>query len=322
MTTWYSKVKTYGRMGEGIAKRKVSLDGELDDVQIAAAMIGGFFNETDDVQEEIKEAGSVKEWAKNGMPWYAKKENATEASVNGMSMSDEEFESGIGNTREIALKMFDTAVEQNTEVSGDWDESLQISLRSDLSEEEVSKQRRSDRPLKGHAETAQKFLEVRKAIDEVEQQAAALRAIMAEKEGVAGNLASELMKYAEEYEDRTFRTKDILLLLQDIPSHKAKVPQWRKVIDHLLDKLGSVSKDMRQEGEDFIETAKSEIPGRTELMYQELEASVMGEAWVILRKLLDKAKGASAKISNKLANIEKETKEFLAKMEPDKPWTF
>jgi len=316
MTTWYSKVKTFGRDGQHSYKRKVTLEGELDDIRVAAAMIAGWFDEKDDVKEEISEAGSVEAWLDSEAPYWAKDITDTEKA----SIFDEEWSSGIGKTKEIALQEFDKADESVEDEPSDWDESLQIPPRADLVE--VDKQRRSSRPLKGHAEVAQKFLEVRRAIDEIDQQAAALRAIIGEKERVAGNLAGEPMKYAEEYEDRTFKTKEILLTLQDIPPHTAKVPQWRKVIDHLLDKLGSVSADMRAEAEEFIESAKSEIPGRTELMYQELESSVMGEAWTVVRKLLDKAKAVGRKTKDKLSEIENETKAFLAQMEPDQPWKF
>lgn len=198
--------------------------------------------------------------------------------------------------------------------------SLQITPR-DLNEAPKKKEpvlRRPTRPLKKHKEQADKFLEVRKAIEDLSNQAAAIRAIIAEKERVAGGLAGELMNYAEEYKDRMIQTDRILIQLEDIPPHKAQVPAWRKVVDHLLDKLQGVSDEMRAEAEAFIEDSKREIPGETELLYKELESrgrtSVMGEGWVVWRKILDMVKGLAAKSKAKIAEIKDEVQDLMAGM--------
>lgn len=175
--------------------------------------------------------------------------------------------------------------------------------------------RRSARPLKKHRSQADEFLLVRKSIEELQQQAAAINTIIAEKERVSGTLAGDLMNYAEEYEDRAFQTERILVALQDIPSHKAKVPQWKVVINHLLGKLESVSTDMRKEAEAFIEGSKREIPGETELLYKELENEgitvPMGRAWAMFKKLLDKVKQMGSKARSKLSNLEAEVDAFV-----------
>lgn len=192
---------------------------------------------------------------------------------------------------------------------------LQISRRGDLEEQgmkEANKLRPSKRPLKRHRETADKFLETRKAIDELNQQAAAIRAIIAEREKEAGGMAQELMQYAEEYEDRMLQTKSILLKLEDIPGHKSQLPPWKKVMEHLLDMLEGVSSDMRKEAEAFIEDSKREIPGQTELLYQELESIQMTEAENVFKRILGFVKKIGQKISGKLASIDKQADDLVA----------
>jgi len=201
-------------------------------------------------------------------------------------------------------------------------ESLQITQRAELGEvKKAKKLRRSTRPLKKHTDVADKFLEVRKAIDDLSQQAAAVGAIIGEKERVAGNLSRELMDYAEEYKDRIIQTKNIFIQLQDIPSHKAKVPAYKKVMDHMLDMLEGVSKDMRKEAEAFIEDAKREVPGETELLYKEImkegRTSVMGEGWAAWRRILDVVGGLAAKSRNRLKEIKDDWQEFLGGLETD-----
>ena len=205
---------------------------------------------------------------------------------------------------------------------GEKEESLQITQRADLEEvKKAKKLRRSTRPLKKHTDVADKFLEVRKAIDDLSQQAAAVGAIIGEKERVAGNLSRELMDYAEEYKERIIQTKNIFIQLQDIPPHKAKVPAYKKVMDHMLDMLEGVSKDMRKEAEAFIEDAKREVPGETELLYKEVmkegRTSVMGEGWAAWRKILDIVGGLAAKSRDKINAIKNDWQEFLGGLETD-----
>jgi hypothetical protein len=202
-------------------------------------------------------------------------------------------------------------------------EALQIQRSKKIEEIKIDP-RRSDRPTKPHAETADKFLEVRTAIDDLKQQIAAVHAIIAEKERVAGTLASELLGYAEEYKDRMFKTEKILVQLQDIPAHKAQVPAYKKVIDHLLEKLEAVSKEMRKEGEQFIEDAKREIPGSTELLYKKLESekrsgSLIAEGWISWRKILNKFKEIALVSRTKLIEIEKSVKDLLTFQGPLPP---
>lgn len=320
MGTWYSKVKFFGRMETKLMKRKIALTGWMDDVRVAAVLIGGPFDERGAIKDILAEYDSP-EALLNGDDYGLWGADIANQTATGMSLDEEEFYSGIGRTAKEAAAMFD-AVDQEEELDADeWDESQIapredcIKLQAEAAKKSRAKARRTDRPLKGHADTADKFLEVQKAIEELDQQAAAIRSIIAEKQLVSGNLANELINYAQEYEDRMFRTEKILVQLQDIPSHKAKVPQWRQVIDHLLDKLGGVSAEMRQEGEEFIEASKREIPGSTELYYQEVESSinsVMGEAWAGFRKLLDKVKSMGKAIAGKLSSIEHQTNELLS----------
>lgn len=201
-------------------------------------------------------------------------------------------------------------------------EALQIPSTKKIEEKKPEPEpRRSERPTKPHAETANKFLEVRTAIDDLKQQIAAVNAIIAEKENVSGKLASELMNYAEEYKDRMFKTENILIQLQDIPAHKAQVPAYKKVIDHLLEQLESVSKDMRKEAEQFIEDAKREIPGSTELLYKKLEAekrsgTLISEGWISWRKILDKFSGIASASRSKLNQLASAVKDFITFDEP------
>jgi len=209
---------------------------------------------------------------------------------------------------------------------------LQISVREGLDAEQQIQPRefgeakpkktprRTTRPLKKHREVADQFLQTRQAIDELNQQIAAVRAIIASKEEVAGNLARDLMTYAEEYQDRMFQTEKVLVALEDIPPHKAQIPQWGKVIKHLLAQLESVSVDMRKEAEEFIEAAKREIPGATELLYKELESvnkTAMAEGWIGFKKILDKVKAMGKKARAKLDEITSETQDLLASLHPD-----
>lgn len=327
---WYGVVKGYNRFGEQ-PKRKVMINIDTNDIKLAGAVIvqAGYFNkqdamdswnewvaDTDGVRTDPEQGG-----AEEHFQFY--NEITTEAddlTADTASITAEEWTAGIAKTKKEAERQYELAAEGE---ESEWDEA-QIAPRADClklqaeaEKKPKSKTRRTDRPLKGHSDTADKFLEVQKAIEELDKQAAAIRAIIAEKQLVSGNLASELINYAQEYQDRMFRTEKILIQLQDIPSHKAKVPQWRQVIDHLLDKLGGVSTEMRQEGEDFIEASKREIPGSTELYYQEVESSitsVMGEAWAGFRKILDKVKSMGKVIGSKLSGIEKQTNELLSSM--------
>ena len=193
-------------------------------------------------------------------------------------------------------------------------EDLQIKPRSFAEEVKVDEAkpepRRSDKPLKAHQDTADKFLETREAIDQLNQQIAAVKAIIGEKESVAGTMAAELMQYAEEYKDRMIRTKNVLIQLEDIPPHKAQVPAYKKVIDHLLEKLEGVSREMRKEAEDFIESAKREIPGSTELKYSKIE-SVMGEGWKAWYKIVHFFKSIGARIREEIYGIEHEAQNLI-----------
>ena len=183
----------------------------------------------------------------------------------------------------------------------------QIEPRADLAEVKKLAARRSDRPIQAHADLADKFLECRKAIDQLNQQAAAVRAIISEKERVAGTMAGDLMRYAEEYAERMYRTKKILIKLEDIAPHRAQVPQYKKVIDHLLQKLESVSANMRKEAEEFINAAHSEVPGRTELLYKELESkAIMGEAWAAFKRILARLQIKADKSSEEISFLESE----------------
>jgi len=202
---------------------------------------------------------------------------------------------------------------------GDFGESLDQITPRNLNEAKAEP-RRSTRPLKKHSEMADQFLQTRQAIDGLNQQIAAVRAIIASKEEVAGNLARDLMSYAEEYQDRMFQTKKVLVALEDIPPHKAKVPQWTKVIKHLLQQLESVSSDMRKEAEEFIEAAKNEIPGSTELLYKELEnvnKTMMGESWIVFKKILNKVKQLAQISRQTLDSIVTDAQDLLSSLADD-----
>lgn len=195
-------------------------------------------------------------------------------------------------------------------------ESLQIAVRK--FEVVEAEPRRGDKPLKTHAELADRFLEVRKAIDDLSQQANAVRAIIAQKEQVSAQMAQDLLGYAEEYKDRQFKTKRILVQLEDILPHKAAVPEWKKVINFMLGKLEAISQDLKKEAEAFIDGAKREIPGSTELRYKELESvtSTVAESWIIFRKMFDKVKEWAGLSRSKINDLQGQVSELISSDDP------
>jgi hypothetical protein len=195
-------------------------------------------------------------------------------------------------------------------------ESLQIAVRK--FEVVEAEPRRGDKPLKTHAELADRFLEVRKAIDDLSQQANAVKAIIAQKEQVSSQMAQDLLRYAEEYKDRQFKTKLILVQLEDILPHKAAVPEWKKVINFMLGKLESISQDLKKEAEAFIDGAKREIPGTTELRYKELESvtSSVAESWIIFRKVFDKIKEWAGLSRSKINELQDQVSELISSDDP------
>lgn len=220
---------------------------------------------------------------------------------------------GILNKLEAMLSKISTQSTPTPEV-----ESLQISPRQFGKAIEEVDARPSARPLKTHAELADRFLEVRKAIDDLSQQANAIKAIISQKEQVSAQMAQDLLRYAEEYKDRSFKTKRILVQLEDIPAHKAQVPQWQKVMNFMLGKLEAISQDLKKEAEAFIEGAKREIPGSTELRYKELESvtSSVAESWIIFRKMFDKIKEWASVSRAKINNLQDMVSDLLSTGNP------
>jgi len=195
-------------------------------------------------------------------------------------------------------------------------ESLQITSRKFVVDE--ADPRRGDKPLKPHAELADRFLEVRKAIDDLSQQANAVKAIISQKEQVSAQMAQDLLRYAEEYKDRQFKTKRILIQLEDILPHKAAVPEWKKVLNFMLGKLESISQDLKKEAEAFIEGAKREIPGSTELRYKELESitSPVAESWLIFRKMFDTVREWARMSRSKIIDLQDEVSNLIRSDDP------
>lgn len=161
--------------------------------------------------------------------------------------------------------------------------------------------RRSDKPLKVHADLADKYYETIKAMEELQQQASAITAIISEKGKQAGALERELILAAQEYKDNVFRTQKVLITIEKIPPHKAQIPKWKDAINGLLDRLGAVSADMRKKGEAFVEACKGEIPGRTELRYKGL-----GESWASFTKILSWFKGWLKGVDDELDALQTE----------------
>ena len=194
-------------------------------------------------------------------------------------------------------------------------EALQITLRKPIASEAAPELRRSDKPLKSHENLANKFADAQKMIEELQRQGAGIQAVISQKASVSAQMAKELASAAAEYKDHTFRTKRILLKLEDIPERKVKTPKYSQAIEFMLQKLESISADMRKEAEAFIESTKGTVPGHTELAYQELAKesySPMTEAWLNWRRLLDRIRGWLGMNDEKLSDLEAEVDELVA----------
>ena len=170
---------------------------------------------------------------------------------------------------------------------------------------EADKPRQSTRPLAVHSRAADEYLELRSAQAEMERQAGAILAMAADKARLAGTLERDLMGYAQEYKDRTIRTKKILMQLETVPPHMSKTPTWTAFREWAFKKFGAISKDMEKEAREFLESTKREVPGSDVLNWAELRGeSIMGSAWKHFKLMLTKLKNMATKSDTEISKLE------------------
>lgn len=210
-----------------------------------------------------------------------------------------------------ALESFESEEDDDGDDGSDENDFIESKTQS-----EAAPERRSDKPLAAHAAAASKYAELRRAQQEIEQQAAALNAMAIEKSRLAGAMEPELIRYAREYKDRTIRLNDILIQLIDIPAHKSQTPQYKKFIDWAFVKFESISSKMRKEAEKFLEACHREIGGEKDVFTYKLipgkkkGESTMAEAWSFFSKLMDQFKKVAASIRGEILDLEQRIDAF------------
>lgn len=139
-----------------------------------------------------------------------------------------------------------------------------------------AEQRRSDKPLKAHADVVDKYAEVLAMQEKLQEQSLAIQAIVKEKGNMADALAAEIEKFAAEYENQTIRTKKIVAKLEEIPAAKSKSVSWKKYIDWSLGKFQTISAELHKEAQDFLEATKQMIPSKKFITTQKVESICEG----------------------------------------------
>lgn len=172
----------------------------------------------------------------------------------------------------------------------------------------------SSRPRKDVRSRLTRLREINSQLERLQQQADSIAQQMKPLESENETIASELKILLEDYQDRMARIKGVIARLEDIPPAKAKIPQWTKVIEFMLNKLGGISMDMRKEAEAFIETCKSIKPGRTDVDI-EFEESTLTEGW--FGRMISRIKAFASRSWNSIKELEQQMSKLSAPLSDD-----
>jgi len=138
--------------------------------------------------------------------------------------------------------------------------------------ESEKKLKRSNRPTKEVRTHLLKLDELYTNLSALNQQAqeisSAIKSISAEVKTVE----NVLMPLLEEYEDKTARIARLMAKIEEKPAKKSAVPSWKKFVEWALDKLGSISSDLRREGEKVLEASKRTIPAERYVKFTKQES--------------------------------------------------